>query len=146
MLEIARDKKETFKYDHRWVEREDFKEVVIEAWKNENINRPTPWMAKIIGWNWSSIPSSAVRIQELHYQIDRLTRENPPQSNLIRELRRQLRKEYINEEKFWRLKSKITWLRGGDRNTKNFHAATKSRRAQNIMKSLVDDLRNEWFT
>ena len=43
------------------------------------------------------------------------------------------------EEMFWRQKSKVLWLREGDRNSKYFHALVKQRRARNKITQLLDD-------
>jgi len=60
-------------------------------------------------------------------------------THTIRDLRLQLSKAYANEKEFWRLKSRKTWLAGGDRNTKYFFASTKTRMARNRMYSIHDD-------
>ena len=39
---------------------------------------------------------------------------------------------------FWKQKSRVFWLREGDRNTKFFHALTKQRRARNKITQLQD--------
>lgn len=52
----------------------------------------------------------------------------------------------MNEEIYWQQKNIINWVKFGDRNTRFFHAATKNRRAQNHIKSLVDDDGKEWFS
>lgn len=38
---------------------------------------------------------------------------------------------FRDEEIFWKQKSRNTWLRVGDQNTKFFHATTKQQRARN---------------
>ena len=40
------------------------------------------------------------------------------------------------EEKFWRQRSRITWLKEGDRNTKLFHLSTLKHRAGNRISSI----------
>ena len=42
------------------------------------------------------------------------------------------------EEIFWKQKSRVFWLRKGDRNTKKIHALTKQRRARNKITQLLD--------
>ena len=40
---------------------------------------------------------------------------------------------------FWRQKSRVLWLREGDRNSKYFHALVRQRRARNRITQLLDD-------
>ena len=42
------------------------------------------------------------------------------------------------EELFWKQKSRVFWLREGDRNTKKIHTLTKQRRARNKITQLLD--------
>ena len=46
------------------------------------------------------------------------------------------------EEMFWRQKSRILWLREGDRNSKHFHVLVKQRRARNMITQLLDENEN----
>ena len=46
------------------------------------------------------------------------------------------------EEIFWKQKSRVFWLREGDKNTKKFHALTKQRRARNKITQIIDANRN----
>ena len=40
---------------------------------------------------------------------------------------------------FWRQKSRVLWLREGDRNSKYFHALVRQRRERNRITQLLDD-------
>lgn len=90
-------------------------------------------------------PNSAIRVQELHYRIDEVSRQEKFQQEELEILKRELSEEYHNEEVFWMMKSRLTWLRSGDQNTKFFHVVTKNRRVHNRIKSLIDDEGKEWF-
>uniref|UniRef100_A0A1J3D6G7 Reverse transcriptase domain-containing protein n=1 Tax=Noccaea caerulescens TaxID=107243 RepID=A0A1J3D6G7_NOCCA len=96
-------------------------------------------------WKRNNKSNSAVRIQEIHHEIDMAKRANPYVHTEVTRLSKELQLEYQKEEQFWRMKSRITWLNNGDRNTRFFHAATKNRRAQNKIRKLVDDQGREWY-
>ena len=51
----------------------------------------------------------------------------------------QLQLQYILEEEYWRTKSRVLWLRAGDKNTKFFHSKTRQRRHYNRISHLQDD-------
>ena len=44
-----------------------------------------------------------------------------------------LNKPCIEEEEYWRLKSRILWLNGGDRNTSIFHKQTQFKKQKNTI-------------
>lgn len=45
----------------------------------------------------------------------------------LRDIRKKLNQAYIDEENFWRIKSRNKWLNAGDRITRFFHAQSKTR-------------------
>lgn len=54
-------------------------------------------------------------------------------------LKQELNSAYLEEEVFWKQKSRIQWLRSGDKNTKYFHGITKARRNRNTIHSISDE-------
>lgn len=140
-----------FKYDQRWIKREGFSDTVNQSWKRQASGQGS-LLGKIAScrrdisiWKRGAKPNSALRIQELHSKIDEATRNCFANREELSNLREALNEEYYNEENFWRQKSRLNWLRSGDRNTKFFHAVTKNRRAQNRILSLFDENDVEWF-
>lgn len=55
------------------------------------------------------------------------------------EIREELNQAYIDEEIYWQQKSRVNWLRSGDRNTRYFHAVTKGKRVKNTINVLQDE-------
>ena len=54
------------------------------------------------------------------------------------DLQRKLEDRYKQEEILWRQKSRIRWLKEGERNTKFFHSSTIQRRMQNRIGHLTN--------
>ena len=139
------------KYDKRWVQREGFAALMDEFWRQNVSNADESMMCKISRcrkeiskWKRQAKPSSALKIQELQFRIDAASRQLPFDPQALKDLRKELNKEYYQEEQVWNQKSRLIWANNGDRNTKFFHAATKNRRAHNRIQMLVDDEGKEW--
>ena len=51
---------------------------------------------------------------------------------------KELAKAYMQEERFWKEKSRVNWLKWGDQNTKFFHSKFQARNRQNKIWRLED--------
>lgn len=58
-------------------------------------------------------------------------------------LRNELSNLLLREEVMWSQRSRTTWLREGDRNTRFFHSCASQRRRQNSILGLCDE-HEEW--
>ena len=86
-----------------------------------------------------------IKIQELNFQTDEASKHEQYKHEELDNLKRELNEEYLNEENFCMEKSRLTWLRYGDKNTKFFHANRKNRIVQRRIKSLFDEDGKEWL-
>ena len=71
------------------------------------------------------------KFEDLYSNDDAMTEE-------IAEALKELYDALKAEEMFWKQKSRVFWLKEGDRNTKHFHALTKQRRARNKITQFLD--------
>lgn len=60
-----------------------------------------------------------------------------------REVEREINKLLEAEETMWNQRSRVTWLKKGDRNTRFFHEKAKSRGRNNTIRGLFDES-NVW--
>lgn len=91
----------------------------------------------------STPTNNAILIEDLKKQLDNAQNENLLTSDEELEIKWKLCAAYREEELYWRQKSRVLWLRGGDRNTRYFHAKTKQRRARNRITRLMNSM-NDW--
>lgn len=63
--------------------------------------------------------------------LEQALSDTSPDPDRIAELHRTLETAYAEEEAFWRQRSRIQWLKDGDKNSSFFHAVTRGRRARN---------------
>lgn len=61
----------------------------------------------------------------------------------ISEIQGQIKVLWKREEKYWFQRSRVKWLKGGDRNSKFFHASTVQRRERNRIVRLKNE-ENVW--
>lgn len=126
-----------FKYDNRWRFNEELRCEIQKVWDEEcksippenlniALNNCRNRMAK-----WKSLTShnSQKRIQELKASLHQADDSPTLDFHYIHELKVELNYQYRMEEEFCRTKSRIQWLKAGNRNMKFFHEKTKQRRS-----------------
>ena len=62
-----------------------------------------------------------------------------PDPDRISSITRLLEKAYLEEEEYWKQRSRIQWLQCGDRNSGYFHAITRGRKQVNKLSIMEDD-------
>ncbi|XP_056864290.1 uncharacterized protein LOC130511362 [Raphanus sativus] len=128
-------KRRPFRYDRRLNDNEDARKIIEEAWQKgaeETVEiKISRCRKEIIKWSkiQKEICTKAMILnqQELEKELSAAV----PDSGRIVILTEALSKAYREEELFWRQRSRILWLQGGDRNSAFFHAVTKVRTARN---------------
>ena len=83
--------------------------------------------------------NSAKLVEELKEKVEDLYSNDDATSEAIAAALKELSTALKAEEMFWRQKSRVLWLREGDRNSKYFHALVKQRRAKNRITQLLDE-------
>ncbi|CAA0831099.1 Unknown protein, partial [Striga hermonthica] len=139
-------RKNRFVFDARWLKSEGFNDIVVEAWnfivpghalfsiqqRLKNVrNAIIKWKKRVRGNARCKIEECRVKLESL-----RALGGDRDWSEWNRcKIESQL--AYESEELFWRQKSRITWLREGDKNSKFFHACVNQRRKSNSLDNIV---------
>ncbi|MED6159710.1 hypothetical protein PIB30_044714 [Stylosanthes scabra] len=79
----------------------------------------------------STQSNSKREIEELLGQLKLLREEGNNGGLEIVGIERRLESAYVREEQYWKEKSRMKWLQGGDKNTKLFHQSFQSRMCHN---------------
>ncbi|KAL9663861.1 hypothetical protein QQ045_019254 [Rhodiola kirilowii] len=133
-----------FKFEPMWIREENFGEVVTAAWKDSG-SRGTTFADRIkdcgmtlAKWNKEKFGKVGRRLKDLKMELelvrslDRNIETMAKEAKLVEEI-----DEWrLREEILWRQRSRIDWLKEGDRNTKFFHTKASQRKKSNKITKL----------
>ncbi|CAA0823390.1 Unknown protein, partial [Striga hermonthica] len=137
-----------FTFDKRWINREGCKEEVQKAWALPQ--QGTPFFklkehvkqTRVALMKWSKlfraehkkkVASISLKLEEMR-QLGAGKKWDEWES-----LKHEMETTQTSEEAFWQQKSRVQWLKKGDRNTNFFHAFTMQRRKKNAISRLLSD-------
>lgn len=136
-------KRGMFRFNRALTEQEEVTQVVDEAWNSSPLDSVIAKLNNcrrmIIQWTKEQQEKSNISIKRDQEALEKALTSNNPDVALIESLNANLRRAYLAEEKFWLQRSRIQWLKQGDRNTGFYHAATRTRRIINSIPVLEDD-------
>lgn len=108
---------------------------------NENIHGALNSCSEAIKrWASNNVGSIPRRVKELQNRISHLQeRENGncPYMELER-METELERLLVKEEVYWKQRSRVDWLRHGDKNTAYFHKHASCRHKRNMIKGLFN--------
>lgn len=87
-------------------------------------------------WKKENPSNTEKKIAAIKEQLEKAQVDDQVTSEELLNLKWNLCTAFREEELYWKQKSRIHWLKDGDRNTKFFHAITKQRRARNRITKL----------
>lgn len=136
---IKRHRKGMFRYDNRWRLEPQVKRIIQEVWRSECQFIPPQNFSKVLEkcrgalskWKRKSQSNTEKKINQLKEQIQCAYQAINTDHVYLNTLKAELMLMYRLEEEYWRTKSRVLWLRAGNRNTKFFHSKTKQRRSHN---------------
>jgi hypothetical protein len=136
------------KYEHMWVRDPALENIIEEAWTGTTpcsnlgdlANKINSTRGHLGEWNTKNFRNIAKQIKKLRRKWKK------PKSDAcdlaIGKYNTELDELLQREETHWRQRSRINWLREGDRNTKYFHKKATWRQTKNRIKRV--DLLHTW--
>lgn len=137
-----------FRFDSRMVSKEGFQESVKRGWKGMGqtqllqiplVHRLSRCRKEISVWKQHNRNNAAEKIELFRRQLDQAVVSPSSTTQEQNEIKNNLQQAYLEEEIYWKQKSRVMWLRSGDRNTSYFHAVTKAKRIRNTLSTIQDD-------
>lgn len=126
----------SFKFDRRWLYKDGFKEVIEEGWgsthhdQNRSLHIKIRDVRRAISkWKRKNPSNTKEKIELIKEQLEKAQEDPNVPSSEVLNLKWNLCTAFREEELYWKQKSRVLWLKDGDKNTKFFHALTKQRRA-----------------
>jgi hypothetical protein len=144
--------KRAFKFENMWLKEEDFVEKVRNWWDSfQFFGAPSFVLAKklkalkweIKRWNLEEFGDVRERNKASCEELKALDRTeegrqlSEDEKMRRRQISRELEATLFQEEISWRQKSRIRWLKEGDKCTKFFHQVANANRRNNSIESLV---------
>ena len=124
---------------------DELRQAIMDGWKSPDLPSDASIMEHIAScrkalsqWRREHNLNSEKLVEELKEKDEGLYSNDNVTTEEIAEALKELSDALKAEEMFWKQKSRVFWLREGDRNTKYFHALTKQRRARNKIIQLRD--------
>lgn len=142
-------KRGMFRFNRTLTENQEVETVVQEAWHHypldSVISKLNACRRKIIQWAKDQNQKNNVLIRQYQDALEVALSASSPNNEDIKAITNSLLTAYKEEELFWQQRSRIQWLKSGDRNTGFFHAATRQRRLINTLSVLEDENDNEVY-
>ncbi|TYH10967.1 hypothetical protein ES288_A07G221000v1 [Gossypium darwinii] len=138
-----RDPRLCFKYEICWAKDVEAKNIIKEAWQkgSKDIMGKIEMVGKKLGgWQYKKLKQMRNQMGTLQANINNVidSQGGTYASNKLKALRIKLGKLLDEEEKYWAQRSRIQWLKEGDRNTRFFHVRATNRRKKNNIARLKD--------
>ncbi|KAK3188889.1 hypothetical protein Dsin_028450 [Dipteronia sinensis] len=138
-----------FYFEECWADSEDYANIIKDAWTDigEGVQMQS-LVSSISGCTlklgqWTKLNTRGLTKEIRRKQEELLKASNSIQSGSwkqIRNLEKELDSLLETEEIYWKQRSRESWLKSGDRNSKYFHNQASSRKARNFITGLYDEM------
>ncbi|KAL9681842.1 hypothetical protein QQ045_013631 [Rhodiola kirilowii] len=133
-----------FRFAAMWMDNPEFSDVMIYIWEAGRgcsgswSERLDVCKEKLKAWNSSTFGNVQRRVKSIKDRLEEIKALVRTEAVIEEEGRLSVDQWLLREEVLWLQRSRISWLKFGDRNTKFFHACANQRRKKNWIKELRD--------
>jgi hypothetical protein len=153
------ERKHHFRFEATWIKRDNCEEVIRSAWAHPQhgtkmfclCQKIKAYRVALLQWSKQgifSLPRTIKALKTNLCDIDTHIQENwQDQARLAErnEIRKELNHLISQEEIYWRQRSRISWMKDGDRNTKFFHECASQRKRKNEI-SYLRNQHGDWVS
>ncbi|KAL7129060.1 hypothetical protein ABFS83_13G037900 [Erythranthe nasuta] len=142
-----------FRFEAMWTRREDCEDIIKQHWTGEQstnpydtiINNSDGCRAALRHWSRTVVHQPKKRIDEIHRSLSELGAAIQSAEVIHRqqELRVELERTYGDLDCYWKQRSRVQWIREGERNTSFFHNQA-SKRKRKIWVHKIKDADGIW--
>ncbi|CAM8923717.1 unnamed protein product [Rhodiola kirilowii] len=138
--------KRLFQFEAMWLDHSEFRDDMRSIWESGR-GTNVSWAERLDGckeklqaWNVSTFGNVQGRIKCIRNRLEEIKSQVRTDDVVEEEgrLSEELDQWLLREEVLWSQRSRISWLKFGDQNTKFFHACANQRRKKNWIKELRD--------
>lgn len=136
-----------FKFEAMWEDHVNCQEVIQQGWDgvlnsddawNSFLDKAKSCQRGLVKWHKKEFRRADEQILKLKQRLSVLINQSHQHQNWedIRTIKVRIAELWKQEEKFWCQRSRVKWLKSGDRNSSFFHASTVQRRGKNRIQRL----------
>ena len=144
-----RRRKKLIRFEEMWLKEEYYVGVVEEAWDRGTSRESNSLLSTCLGecrsslssWNNISFGHVGKKLAALQARLEVLECKRGSSSTLeeIECTRTEINMLLVAEEIMWSQRSRICWLKHGDKNTSFFHTKASSRYQRNTIQGVLDE-------